>query len=218
MCIPGDEIQEASGPLAGGARGMSPPLQPHVPHLSSRDGDRTCLQAREHLHASKSPVPADNTGLVRGWQDTVETPESRDAHGESGSCELQGRGLSCLTPEALHVSVSARTGLPHLHLSFLLQQPEWRLLPIPAWTLDSPPVGLKTAPQESLWSPLPLCPQAPCICPAVPQGSAPARHLSRWSFVLCLRGCLLGVVLQPVLGTHSLRPCGSRQGWKCAPQ
>lgn len=61
--------------------------------------------------------------------------------------------------------------------------------------------------------PLPLPRSTP-----VPQGSAPARHVSRWSFVLCLRGCLLGVVLQPVLGTHSLRPCGSRQGWKCAPQ
>lgn len=125
MCIPGDEIQEASGPLAGGARwGGESPAPATCPSSVKQGWCPRMSTVHEWLHASKSPVPADNTGLVRGWQDTVETPESRDTHGESGSCELQGRGLSGLTPDALHVSVSARTGLPRLQLSFLLQQPE----------------------------------------------------------------------------------------------
>lgn len=66
MCIPEDEIQEALWPLSGWATSVSPPLRSHVPHLSNGNGDSSCLQVHEVSHASESPLPAYNTGLVRG--------------------------------------------------------------------------------------------------------------------------------------------------------
>lgn len=42
------------------------PLQLRVPHLSSRHGDSSCLQAHERLCASESPLSTCNMGLVRG--------------------------------------------------------------------------------------------------------------------------------------------------------